>query len=121
MYNSASDKKLKVLLDPSGASSCTLDGRNYCVAVLDDVAYIRANIHLYPNPTNEVLSIDFSDYAVNNGTLFVTDMLGKTVTALVKGDFTNNERLDVRELEPGMYFLMIQSQYTNISLPFVVE
>jgi len=58
---------------------------------------------------------------VENGTIVVTDMLGKTVTFPVTGDFTGSESIDVRELEPGMYFLMIQSQSTNVSLPFVVE
>jgi len=116
-----SDKNVKYWLDPNNLSGGTLAGRNYCVAGLDDVAYIRANIHLYPNPATDYLSIDFSDYNVENGTIVVTDMLGKTVTAPVNGDFTGSESIDVRELEPGMYFLMIQSQGTNVSLPFVVE
>ncbi len=117
----ASDKNVKYWLDPNNTSGGTLTGRNYCVAGLDDVAYIRANIHLYPNPATDYLSIDFSDYNVENGTIVVTDMLGKTVTFPVTGDFTGSESIDVRELEPGMYFLMIQSQSTNVSLPFVVE
>jgi len=116
-----SDKNVKYWLDPNNLSGGTLAGRNYCVAGLDDVAYIRANIHLYPNPATDYLSIDFSDYNVENGTIVVTDMLGKTVTAPVNGDFTGSESIDVRELEPGMYFLMIQSQSTSVSLPFVVE
>jgi len=117
----ASDLNVKYWLDPNNTSGGTLTGRNYCVAGLDDVAYIRANIHLYPNPATDYLSIDFSDYNVENGTIVVTDMLGKTVTFPVTGDFTGSESIDVRELEPGMYFLMIQSQSTNVSLPFVVE
>lgn len=117
----ASDKNVKYWLDANNASGGTLTGRNYCVAGLDDVAYIRANIHLYPNPATDYLSVDFSDYNVENGTIVVTDMLGKTVTFPVTGDFTGSESIDVRELEPGMYFLMIQSQSTNVSLPFVVE
>jgi len=116
-----SDKNVKYWLDPSNASGGTLTGRNSCVAGLDDVAYIRANIHLYPNPAADFLSIDFSDYNIENGTLIITNILGKTVAAPLTGDFASIEKIDVRELEPGMYYLMIQSQNASVSLPFMVE
>jgi len=121
LYNSATDKQLKCWLDPSGASTGTLDGRGVCTAGLDDVNYIRANIHVYPNPATDFLSVDFSDYNVENGTIIITDILGKTVTAPVSGSFTGTENVDVRALEPGMYYMMIQSQNTTVSLPFMVE
>ncbi|MPM63230.1 hypothetical protein SDC9_110110 [bioreactor metagenome] len=117
----SSDKNVKYWLDANNASGGTLAGRNSCVAGLDDVNYVRANIHLYPNPANDYLSIDFSDYNIENGTILVTDILGKTVTAPVSGDFTGSEIIDVRELEPGMYYIMIQSTNTNVSMPFMVQ
>jgi len=117
----ASDKNLKVWLDPTNSSGGSLNGRNSCVAGLDDVAYVRANIHLYPNPVSEFLNIDFSDFNIDNASVYVTNIIGKTVTAPVNGDFNGVTSIDVRELEPGMYFLMVKSQNTNVSLQFVIE
>jgi len=121
LYNAATDKQLKHWLDSAGISTGTLDGRGICTTGLDNSQYIRANIHVYPNPATDFLRVDFSDYNIENGTIIITDILGKTVTAPVSGSFTGTENVDVHDLDPGMYYMMIQSQNNSVSLTFVVE
>ena len=121
LYNADTDKQLKCWLDSAGISTGTLDGRGVCATGLDNVQYIRANIHVYPNPATDFLSVDFSDYNIEDGTILITDILGKTVAAPVPGSYTGMEDIDVRGLEPGMYYMMIQSQNISVSLPFMVE
>jgi len=121
LYNTATDKQLKHWLDSAGTSSGTLDGRGVCTTGLDNVQYIRANIHVYPNPATDFLSVDFSDYNIENGTIHMNDILGKMVVEPVSGSFTGLQNIDVRGLEPGVYYIMIQSQNASVSLPFMVE
>lgn len=121
LYNTAPDKQLKHWLDSAGLSSGTLDGRGVCTTGLDNVQYIRANIHVYPNPAADFLSIDFSDYNMEGGVIIISDILGKTVINPVNGDFSGIEIVDIHTLCSGIYYMMIQSQSTRISIPFMVQ
>jgi hypothetical protein len=120
-YNTATDKQLKHWLDSAGISTGTLDGRGVCTTGLDNVQYIRANIHVYPNPATDFLRVDFSDYNIENGKIILTDILGETVSEPVSGSFNGTENIDVHALNPGLYFMMIQSENTSVSMPFVIE
>ena len=115
---STSDKQLKPWLDPAGSNPTTLSGRSYCVAGLDDISYIRENINVFPNPANDILNIDFSNYNVSDGQIFVTDLLGKQVIEPVKGNFDATFELNVSGLKAGMYYVILTTSQGKVAIPF---
>ena len=114
------DKQLKPWLAGTGTAT-TWDGRNYCVASLNDLDYIDANISTYPNPTTDKLNIDFSSYNVENGSLWVTDILGANVVQTIQNDFSGMYSVNVDHLSPGMYYLVIVTNQGKIVKQFVKE
>lgn len=115
---STSDKQLKPWLDPAGSNPTTLSGRSYCVAGLDDISYIRENINVFPNPANDILNIDFSNYNVSDGQIFVTDLLGKQVIEPIKGNFDATFELNVAGLKAGMYYVILTTPQGKVAIPF---
>lgn len=115
------DKRLKPWLDPSGASTGTLDGRNSCVAAMDELNYIRANIKVFPNPAAEYISIDFSAYNIDQTNIVITDVLGKQVLPTIEGSFDDVFQIDVRSLDPGVYYISIPTTQGIVTESFMVE
>ncbi len=116
-----SDKQLKPWLDPTSASSGTLDGRGVCTASLDDIGYIRANINVFPSPATDVLSLDFSAYHVDQTNIVITDILGKQVLPTIEGSFDDVFQIDVRSLDPGVYYISISTTKGIVTESFMVE
>ncbi len=69
------------------------------------------HINLYPNPTDELLHIDFElTQAVDNVQCSITDKVGRVFHNFKKRHFPqgkNEFNLDVNQLQPGIYFLNI--------------
>ena len=63
---------------------------------------IRENIQLFPNPTNNLLTINTKEQLLG---LIILDMTGKEIKSF-KG---NKRTIEVSELESGMYFLQAQT------------
>jgi hypothetical protein len=79
-------------------------------ASFDDVS-----LNLYPNPVNDVLNIN-TDKAYN---INVLDITGRVVINLEMTD--NFERLNVTELNPGLYILRLSNGDKQISRKFIKE
>ncbi len=62
-------------------------------------------ILLFPNPVKQTLNITVDKIEVENGTVTITDILGKEIFA--KNIKLNSETIDVNELQPGIYFVKI--------------
>lgn len=117
---STADTQLKPWLAGS-TSTTTLSGRNYCTAGLNDMDYIDANITAYPNPATDQLSVDFSQYNVENGNIQVCNMLGSDVIEPATGDFSGTVNIDVSNLSPGVYNIIITTDQGKIVKQFMKQ
>ena len=63
---------------------------------------------VYPNPSNDVITISFSDLMSANGAINFVAADGKLIE---KREYTNSsvETFDVKSLNPGVYFFQIGS------------
>ena len=69
---------------------------------------------VYPNPTNSTINIQSFDYQVNNITVEIQDMTGRTLVSQ-QSDHSDNIQIDLSKLPGGLYFVKIASgQYTHI-------
>ncbi len=78
------------------------------------------NIQLYPQPAKERLRISIPDQGLK-GPFSVMDMEGKLVMKGRSSEDRNPRRLDVSDLEPGLYLLRARTEEGILSRKFVVE
>lgn len=64
-----------------------------------------AAVEIWPNPTGNVLNIKYSEHADSPERVVIFDLLGRALLQSEQAD-----RLDVNALQPGMYWLKIQSR-----------
>jgi hypothetical protein len=71
-----------------------------------------SDIHMYPNPANETLRIDWSEAQLQN--INVLDLLGRTVATypvMINGTIL----LDVSGLNRGIYIIQFQTKNAHLS------
>lgn len=78
-------------------------------SVLNDKNFTASNVSMYPNPTNNIVTINAIE---NINSVSVINVLGQTV--LTKDINSNNVSLDVSGLNSGQYFLSIDSNGTKV-------
>ncbi len=79
-------------------------------------------LHLYPNPARESINIDLSAINIKEGTsLRIYDMLGKLVYTQVLPAFSTQLEVPVKDLAPGSYEVLIQTEQENHKAKFVKE
>lgn len=70
------------------------------------------NIIIYPNPTNDIFTIRFSNNGLSNSEFIITDQIGRVLKG---GKIQNNlTEIDISNFETGIYFLRIGSQFNQI-------
>jgi len=76
------------------------------------------NMNVYPNPTNNVIHINFSDNE-NPGKLQMFNVTGMEVYST--GLFNNNLELNVSEYKSGIYFIRVSAGETLFNSRIVIE
>ena len=73
-------------------------------AGIEDV--ITNKFSVYPNPTNDIVTVSLSDLVISEGTIKLTSADGKLIEAR---EFNNStvESFDVKSLKAGIYFFQI--------------
>jgi hypothetical protein len=68
---------------------------------------------IYPNPSNDVISVSFSELTSKNGTIRFISADGKLIESR---EYTNSsvETFDVKSLNPGVYFLQIDNSIEKV-------
>jgi len=77
-----------------------------CATGIDDVAKVGGSIsNAFPNPANAFVSIKYSvnDYS-QKGKIVFYDMLGKSVKEVILQDKQGNVKINVSDLNSGVYF-----------------
>ena len=60
---------------------------------------------IYPNPTNGTLTIQHSEFRIQNSAFRITNLMGQTVqTGSLNAE---NQKIDVSALPKGMYFISV--------------
>ena len=72
---------------------------------LDDQDIVE-HLNVYPNPAGDILNIDMTIKAGKEYEVFVTDIMGASVTKVNK----NINYIDVSNLSAGMYFLNVRTK-----------
>lgn len=80
--------------------------------------YGQASLSLYPNPTHNVLNLNAD--LQGHTDVMVLDMNGRTVKHYVVNGL-NEMRLNVSDLQSGVYFIRVSNETTNAVGKFVVE
>ena len=63
---------------------------------------------VYPNPTNDVLTIHHSAFRIHHSAFRITNLMGQTI---LSGNITNEtQQIDVSSLPQGMYFITIAGE-----------
>jgi len=73
-------------------------------------------LHIYPNPTKDILSISCK----NGATIEEVVLYNQTGQKVFEGEFTNNP-IDVSDLQPGMYIVEVMIENTRIRQKLLVQ
>jgi hypothetical protein len=69
-------------------------------------------LKIYPNPTQNLFTINWSGNQIENCQLEITNAVGQTV---LKKTVTSNDQVDVSELTNGLYFIHLKGNSLNVS------
>jgi DNA-binding beta-propeller fold protein YncE len=105
------------------------DGKIYFVDKTNKRAYMIDNINVwplsiegekmtenflvYPNPTNDFITIQNPNLSDNITQISITDILGRNVFTLEKNSIMSLSKIDITSLKSGVYFVNIQSEKAN--------
>ena len=102
------------LFTPSNGSCASLLATAITVSSCASIDETTTSLFkVYPNPSNDVITISFSDLMSANGTINFVAADGKLIE---KREYTNSsvETFDVKSLNPGVYFFQIGSTIEKV-------
>jgi len=102
----------------AGASAIFFDNRKSGTVGVTDLPFAESSFRFYPNPTSNVLTIDYNGVFKNNEIInyTITSITGKTMrTGLLDG---NSGNLNVADLTNGMYVLSLYSTTVQSAVKF---
>lgn len=73
----------------------------------------NGNIHIFPNPTADQISIDLNGFETAEWTVHLMDHSGKQLDVLYRGHFQSENQTTVKsvaDLPPGIYYLLVESE-----------
>ena len=68
-------------------------------------------IKLYPNPTNNIITIDLGNNNIKGATITLLDMIGKTIKSQIV--INQNETIDLSNVSKGVYFISFNNMLGN--------
>ncbi len=75
---------------------------------------------VYPNPSQGLVNIKFNEKLLNNSTLLITDISGKTIKQKIITGSTNTISIDGSGLATGRYFVKITNAFQVFNQSFVI-
>jgi hypothetical protein len=99
-------------------TECGVSDTSNCVVINDvglDENDLNFNVQLYPNPTEDILTIEV--FGANLKQLIVTDLNGKILSK--QPAFGNTNNLNVKNLSAGVYLVNIETEYGVLVRRFV--
>lgn len=100
----------------------TLTDTAVITVYIEDVVSIQHNrinkseVKVYPNPTNGIVHIRARADQLENASITIYNMMGKKIKSIKYAD-----RIDLSELDNGLYLLQFQSRNNNISKKITIQ
>lgn len=91
---------------------------------IDDVKSVSVNYTVFPNPTEDLINIELMSDVPANVKLSLYDLNGRKVDALdhiIEVNGTVNERMDLSQLAPAQYILMMSDVEGQVLKTFKVQ
>ncbi len=108
----ADTAQLKPWLDPDDAGITVLEGRP--VGVVSQPAIKERTVEIYPNPTENLVNINFINFEPVEIQLLLFDILGKPVKGFNLYISSNQQVLDISDIPSGVYFVRIDDRESMI-------
>ncbi len=82
-----------------------------------------ANLNVFPNPTENLVSIEFELTETKDVSIEIKNVLGQTIKTISNSFTTGNNKIeiDVSKFSSGIYFVQIQSENKITSKKFIKE
>jgi glycerol-3-phosphate dehydrogenase len=78
-------------------------------------------IGVYPNPSNGEFSIDFNDYAFDNASLTITNMMGAVVYSEKLSAVSNATKNFNLDINAGVYVVKVADNTNEFSSRIVIK
>lgn len=88
--------------------------------VSNDNLTSNIGIHLYPNPSKQELFLNFEGINIEEVKIYCFSAKGERIE-LEFIDSLYDKSIDIKTLNPGVYFLLIQSEYYSKALKFIKQ
>ena len=81
-----------------------------------------ADMNVYPNPTSDLLNVDFSLEDAADVTYILTDMSGRVISVVNSANVTKEtQTIDVSQLPAGMYMITAKTDTKSATEKFIVK
>jgi len=85
--------------------------------------YNNEDISVYPNPTNGIINLKINDPNLNDVSIEITDIMGRTINKFTK--YCHNamceETIDLSNLTNGIYFVKINNVENHIMKKLLIQ
>jgi len=86
----------------------SIDRCGYIVTKVDPIEMVKEDYYIYPNPTNDRISVKSSNPTFKSD-FYIMDLTGRKIKSINDSDL---QEIDISNLIVGNYFLVIQSNST---------
>lgn len=93
------------------------------VLPVDEGQEVRRRFHIYPNPAEGILSVDVELETSAVAVITLHDLLGRELLRIARDERRRSftERIDLRELRPGVYVLRLTAGSQSQTRMFIVK
>ena len=102
--------------NPNGEVRGQIDNMWDCPSVstgVEDLAFNTSSVSVYPNPVDDVVSIEIQDVKTSTIDIQVIDVLGTVVQKSIYSSGTSIHRIDLASLSHGIYFIQMNAGSTQ--------
>lgn len=106
-----------------GRSLYSFDIENVGAGVTDNQIH-NSNLSVYPNPIENNFTLEFIQKQTTKGSIFLTDIHGKTVTNLFDGKINPGKQsfnFNINNVVPGIYFLRLKIDKSHLVKKIIVK
>ncbi|MCH8317877.1 MAG: T9SS type A sorting domain-containing protein [Bacteroidetes bacterium] len=113
-----------------GTYTVTVTDANGCIYVdsvyVDNINGISDNIlknnfHIYPNPSNDILTIKFESMNNTGIEIKISDLQGRVIFIDTIEKYSDHFQLDISKYKKGIYFIQMKTDKENISKKIFIE
>ncbi|MFI5172623.1 MAG: T9SS type A sorting domain-containing protein [Chitinophagales bacterium] len=120
LCNTNYEWKVRTKCDGATTTFSTIENFTTAACRLTDETS-QTEITIFPNPVNNILSIDVAEITDEAFNIEISDMAGKTIVTSITEPVEDILRVDVSNIPAGIYFITIQSIGFKQTLKFIKQ